>query len=312
MNGKQGDAMGDATNGPALNKPPLLIFTDLDGSLLDHDTYDWQPASGWLSRLEREAVPVIPTTSKTRAELLALREELGLIQTPFIAENGAVIGLPPSWQHARLDRDPASPDGLVVKTPSLDVDFIRRRLDVIRERHDLRFRRMGEMSLEEVRELTGLGAAATEQAMTREGSEPLVWEDDEVKLGKLHETLRIDGLHLTRGGRFWHVMGAVDKGQAAEWLVARFQALRGYRPRTLGLGDGPNDLALLAATDMSVVIAAGHGQPMPLEKPCVYRTRAHGPQGWSEGVSHWLQKELGWETEFPDERQAPENDAGDN
>ncbi len=145
----------------------------------------------------------------------------------------------------------------------------------------------------EVQALTGLSAAGAEQAMAREGSEPLVWEDDDAKLQELHETLRVDGLRLTRGGRFWHVMGAVDKGQASNWLVARFEALRGYRPRTIGLGDGPNDLALLAATDMAVVIAASHGQPMPLEGPQVYRTRAQGPAGWSEGVSHWLTQALG-------------------
>lgn len=277
-------------NQPALNQPTLLIFTDLDGSLLDHDSYDWQPAAPWLSRLEQEAVPVIPTTSKTRTELLALREELGLTQTPFIAENGAVIGLPPSWQHARLDRDPASPEGLVIKTPSMDVDFIRRRLDVIRSRHGLRFRRMGEMPVDEVVSLTGLSRAGAEQAMAREGSEPLVWEDDDAKLQDLRETLETDGLTLTRGGRFWHVMGAVDKGQAARWLVARFEALRGYRPPTLGLGDGPNDLALLAATDLSVVIASGHGQPMVLDKESVYRTSARGPSGWAEGVEHWWQQ----------------------
>ncbi|WP_251978849.1 HAD-IIB family hydrolase [Salinicola avicenniae] len=281
--------MDDATNGPTRQPPPLLIFTDLDGSLLDHDTYDWQPAAAWLATLAERGVPVIPTTSKTRAELLALRRELALEQTPFIAENGAVIGLPPSWQHARLDRDPASPDGLVIKTPSMDVDFIRRRLDVVRERHGLHFRRLGEMTVEEVCELTGLPPAGAAQAMAREGSEPLVWQDDDAKLKRLHETLETDGLTLTRGGRFWHVMGAVNKGQAANWLVARYEALRGQRPRTLGLGDGPNDLALLAATDMAVVIAAAHGQPMPLEGAQVYRTRASGPRGWAEGVSHWLE-----------------------
>lgn len=275
---------------PALNKPPLLVFTDLDGSLLDHDTYDWQPASEWLSRLESQGIPVIPTTSKTRTELLALRKELGLEHTPFIAENGAVIGLPPSWQHARLDRDPASLDGLIVKTPSMDVDFIRRRLDVVRERHGLRFRRMGEMSVAEVRGLTGLSQDGAEQAMAREGSEPLVWEDDDARLQELHETLRVDGLTLTRGGRFWHVMGAVDKGQASDWLVARFEALRGYRPQTIGLGDGPNDLTLLEATDMAVIIAAHHGQTMEPDGAQVYRTQARGPAGWSEGISYWMER----------------------
>ncbi|WP_110667732.1 HAD-IIB family hydrolase [Salinicola halophilus] len=277
-----------------LSQASLLIFTDLDGSLLDHDTYDWQPAAAWLSHLAAANVPVIPTTSKTRTELLSLRQELGLTETPFIAENGAVIGLPPSWQHARLDRDPASPDGLVVKTPSLDVDFIRRRLDVIRERHGLRFRRMGEMEVDTVREATGLSPDAARQAMAREGSEPLIWEDDPNKLATFDETLRTDGLTLTRGGRFWHVMGAVDKGQAANWLVARFEALRGHRPHTLSLGDGPNDLALLAATERAVVIAADHGQPMPLPGEGVYRTEMRGPTGWSEGVAHWLEGDAHW------------------
>ncbi|WP_245391812.1 HAD-IIB family hydrolase [Salinicola aestuarinus] len=281
---------------PDLSQVPLLIFTDLDGSLLDHDTYDWQPAAAWLSRLAEANVPVIPTTSKTRNELLALRQELGLTETPFIAENGAVIGLPPSWQHARLDRDPASPDGLVVKTPSLDVDFIRRRLDVVRERQGLRFQRMGEMSVETVCEMTALSPEGARQAMAREGSEPLIWEDSPDNIDHFAETLRIDGLRLTRGGRFWHVMGAVDKGQAAAWLVARYEALRGQCPRTLGLGDGPNDLALLEATERAVVIAAGHGQPMAIEGEHIYRTRARGPEGWSEGVAHWLREEPRWLT----------------
>ncbi|WP_110678232.1 HAD-IIB family hydrolase [Salinicola sp. RZ23] len=283
--------MSDATGGP--QRPPLLVFTDLDGSLLDHHSYDWQPAAPWLERLAAAGVPVIPTTSKTRAELLALRRELALEHTPFIAENGAVIGLPPAWQHARLDRDPASPEGLVVKTPSLDVDFIRRRLDVVRERLGLRFRRMGEMTLEEVRELTALSAEGARQAMAREGSEPLVWEDDDTQLQRLRETLHSDGLQLTRGGRFWHVMGAVDKGHAVRWLLARFEALRGHRPPTLGLGDGPNDLTLLAATDMAVIISADHGQPMSLTHARLYRTQAPGPQGWAEGLAHW------WERQAP-------------
>jgi predicted mannosyl-3-phosphoglycerate phosphatase (HAD superfamily) len=50
-----------------------LIFTDLDGSLLDHHTYSFAPAANYLDRLETQGIPVIPITSKTRAEVLVLR-----------------------------------------------------------------------------------------------------------------------------------------------------------------------------------------------------------------------------------------------
>ena len=112
--------------------PPRLVVTDLDGSLLDHHTYDFSPAAPWLARFKQMGVPVIPVTSKTRAELIPLREALGLTATPFIAENGAVIGLPPGWCHARLDRPGGGRDGVVIKHPGVDIGFIRARLKVWR------------------------------------------------------------------------------------------------------------------------------------------------------------------------------------
>ncbi|MBZ5875771.1 HAD-IIB family hydrolase [Chromohalobacter israelensis] len=271
-----------------VSRSPWLVFTDLDGTLLDHDSYTWQPAAAWLARLAEAGIAVIPTTSKTRQELLSLRDDLGLEATPFIAENGAVIGLPASWQHARLDRDPAAPDGLIVKTPSLDIGFIRRRLAVLRDRLDVRFRGMGELSLDTICELTALSADKARQALAREGSEPLIWDDDEAALARFRRALESDGLRLTRGGRFWHVMGAVDKGQAVRWLVERYTALRGTTPGTVGLGDGPNDISLLEAVDHPILVRGKHGATVNVatEVP-LFRTRQPSPEGWAEGIADW-------------------------
>ncbi|GGX87166.1 mannosyl-3-phosphoglycerate phosphatase [Litchfieldella qijiaojingensis] len=277
------------------SSPPKVVFTDLDGSLLDHDTYGWQPASAWLTRLKRAGVPVIPVTSKTRAELLSLRLELGLGNSPFIAENGAVIGLPPAWQHARLDRNLDDPARLCIKTPSLDVGFIRRRLEVLRQRLGLAFRSMGEMTLDEIMAHTGLSEPQARQARVREGSEPLLWQDSEEALEHFAQALDNDGLRLTRGGRFLHVMGRVDKGDAMHWLVERFVALRGIRPLTLGLGDGPNDVPLLESVDLAVLIRGRHGQPVDVDAKRLYRTREYGPLGWAEGLEYW------WGDEIPDD-----------
>lgn len=73
--------------------PPAVVFTDLDGTLLDHHTYSWQPAAPTVERLKRLGVPLVLASSKTRAEMVALRHELG-IADPFVVENGAAIYVP--------------------------------------------------------------------------------------------------------------------------------------------------------------------------------------------------------------------------
>ncbi len=267
---------------------PRLIFTDLNGSLLDHYSYDWSPAAAWLKRLKAAGTPVIPVTSKTRAELMALRVDLGLADSPFIAENGAVIGLPASWQHARLDRDPRNLDGLCIKSPSVDNEFLGQRLEVLRARLKLNYRCMHEMALEEIMRATGLDEPQARQARIREGSESLLWEDSDEALETFRGALQNDGLTLTRGGRFWHVMGDVDKGRSLRWLMARFEALRGEVPATLGLGDGPNDTSMLEAVDQAVLIRGEHRQPVTVANPQLYRTCSSGPAGWAEGLDYWL------------------------
>lgn len=271
---------------PALQ--PRLVVTDLDGSLLDHHSYDFSPAVPWLAQLKQMGVPVIPVTSKTRAELRPLREALGLTGTPFIAENGAVIGLPPGWCHARLDRPGSGRDGVVIKHPGVDIGFIRARLKVWRERLGSRFTGMGELSIGEVMELTGLDNVRARDARQREGSEPIIWKDSAAALATFRDSLAGDGLQLTQGGRFWHVMGgASDKGCAVEWLVKRFTALRGRPPRSLGLGDGPNDVTMLEAVDQAVVIRGCHDVIVEPRNDALYRTQATGPTGWAEGVAYW-------------------------
>lgn len=61
----------------SLLKETLLVFTDLDGTLLDIHTYDWRPASAWLDKLQDHQIPVILCSSKTAAETLEIQQDLG-------------------------------------------------------------------------------------------------------------------------------------------------------------------------------------------------------------------------------------------
>ena len=59
-----------------LARPPLVVFSDLDGTLLDHDTYAWDAAKPALTRLALLGCPVILTSSKTAAEITVLQADM--------------------------------------------------------------------------------------------------------------------------------------------------------------------------------------------------------------------------------------------
>ena len=70
----------------------LVVFTDLDATLLDPDTYQWLPAQEALLALKARYSGLVLVSSKTHAEMLPLHRELGL-SDPFIVENGGGIAL---------------------------------------------------------------------------------------------------------------------------------------------------------------------------------------------------------------------------
>jgi predicted mannosyl-3-phosphoglycerate phosphatase (HAD superfamily) len=73
--------------------PTRVVFTGLDGSLLDRDRYALDTALPALEHMERAAVPWIPVTSKTFAEVQHYRQLLGNVH-PFVVENGGAIFIP--------------------------------------------------------------------------------------------------------------------------------------------------------------------------------------------------------------------------
>ncbi|MFP8967708.1 HAD-IIB family hydrolase [Pokkaliibacter sp. CJK22405] len=273
----------------------LMILTDLDGSLLDHHSYDWQPAAIWLDNLRTSGIPVIPNTSKTAAELATLREELGLEEMPCVVENGGLVLLPPSW---RMMADPdQSSDGWTRIVLGASYERILEVLSTMKGRPGIDFTGFSEMGVSGVSETTGLPMDKARQAHAREASEPLLWHGDAKGLAMFQQALADQGLALTRGGRFYHVTGKTSKGVALVWLAGRFEQRFGQQPHTLAFGDGANDLPMLAAARTGVLIRGAVYQPdlpQTMDDPSrLYVTRAEGPAGWVEGVEYWLAHGLG-------------------
>ena len=145
----------------------------------------------------------------------------------------------------------------------------------------------GDATTAEIGRLTGLSEPAARRAARREFDEPFVLVREEARWRAVirREAAR-HGLVVTRGGRFHHLHGPVDKGGAVH-LVRRLLERAGGPVRLIGLGDSPLDLPLLTATDLPVIVPRSDGRPdawLRRRLPHARVAPAPGPAGWNRAV----------------------------
>jgi mannosyl-3-phosphoglycerate phosphatase len=257
-----------------------LVFTDLDGSLLDAETYSFDAARPALQRLQRAGTPLVPVTSKTRAEVEWWRRLLSN-RDPFIVENGGALFLPEFCL-------PFAIDGAICRDGYGVVEFgqpyerlVTALLDASRET-GCAVSAFHAMEAEQVARRCGLTIEQAQMAKAREYDEAF-----EIQCGaervRLLEALERRGLRWTRGGRFYHVMGGSDKARAVK--AARDLYVRAYgEVTTIGIGDAPNDAGFLGVVDYAVIIRSPMWERMTKLVPRGHVTQQPGPAGWNEAI----------------------------
>ena len=257
----------------------FVIFTDLDGTLLDHHTYSYDVARPTLERLRKNEIPLIMVSSKTRLEMEALRTEIGN-RDPFIPENGGAIFIPDDY-HLSVPDQAIEMAGYRVILLGLQTSRIVDAFDKLASK--LPVRALSRMGTNEVAELTGLSPAQAEAAKNREFGEVFIIDDPEIEESILNREVQALGLRLTKGGRFWHLLGENDKGRAVSILSDLFRK-RYPNIITIGFGDAPNDAPMLAVVDQPFLVARPDGSHQSLSLPKLTKVPFPGPAG----VNHIL------------------------
>ena len=150
-----------------------IIFTDLDGTLLDHNTYSHDAAKDMLMSLHKARIPVIPTTSKTYEELKVLRGQIGL-DGPFIIENGAAIHIP----HGFFRQKPMQTqwqNGYWLRQFTSRKQYWLSLIDQVREEYQGEFTHFANMSIKDIQDATGLNEQDAVRASKRQYGEPVMW-----------------------------------------------------------------------------------------------------------------------------------------
>jgi mannosyl-3-phosphoglycerate phosphatase len=271
--------------------PYVVIFTDLDGTLLDHETYGWKEAKPALNLCKARKVPLILVSSKTRAEMNVLRYELELT-SPFISENGGGIFFPEEGSHP-VAPDCVFEDGLWKWSLGLPYQFLVKALREIRDELGWKIRGFSDMSLEEIADRTGLDLEASRLASLREYDEPFI----SVEEGKrdpdvLYDAAKQRGLNITSGGRFYHLHGKNDKGVSVDKLAAWYGEQHSH-VMTMALGDSPNDFSMLKRVTHPVLVRSSRQFPeLQALIPGLQVTKEKGPKGWNAAVLEILNKEF--------------------
>lgn len=273
--------------------PQYLLFTDLDGSLLDGNTYSFDEARPALDLLRSQDIPVILVSGKTCAEIEPLRERLDH-QAPFIVENGAAVYVPLETFDFTPERSRrrASYHVIELGTPyALLRDVLRQIEDAV----GTRLQGFGDLSVDEVMATTGLSREDALRSMLREFDEPFLVNGPPKLIEEICRQIVTRGLNWTRGGRFFHLMGNNDKGRAVEILL-RCYTRQGLDPdlsdlETIGIGDSLNDLPLLLTVDHPILVQKPDGSYDPdITLPNLIRAPGIGPAGWNHAVLDILQR----------------------
>jgi mannosyl-3-phosphoglycerate phosphatase len=236
--------------------PKLIIFTDLDGTLLDRQTYSFEPAEPALRIIRQKGIPLILSSSKTRAEIEFYRRKLENSH-PFISENGGAVFIPKDYFSFKFPYDRET-DWFFALELGIFYSRVIEILQSIKKETGILMKGFSDMSEKEISSLCGLSLGEAEFAKKREYDEPFVIEGGEKEIETVKKKIEEKGMNYVWGGKFHHLLGKNDKGRAIEILKKLYE--NEYRSiATVGIGDSPNDLPMLLAVDHPIFLAENGG-----------------------------------------------------
>lgn len=276
----------------------IVIFTDLDGTLLHPKSYSFDAALPALNLIKEKKIPLVLCSSKTKAEIEVYRKKTGN-KHPFISENGGGIFIPEGYfSFTILHQESPSPqpsptrgegEKYTVITLGKPYSEIRNAFIEIRKRLKIKTKGFGDMVTEEIAELAGLPLSEAMLAKARDFDEPFIFEKGENRVEEFLDAIKKAGFHWTQG-RFYHIMGENDKGKAVKILKGFLEKEHG-KITTIGLGDRFNDLPLLKEVDYPVLVKnEDNSYDERINLPNLIKAEGIGPEGWNEVILELCQR----------------------
>ena len=258
----------------------IVIFTDLDGTLLHNETFEFESIRKYIKSLLSKKISIIPNSSKTKAEILnfchELKEEL-----PFIAENGAAI-------YKMNLINPDFPEKIIL---SRDKDEILNVfLKKIPKKFILKCKFVLKLKKEQQLKIFGLSEKQLSYASDREFSVPIIFKGNKAEKNNLFKLAYNIGLTMQEGGRVINLSDKVSKSFAMKKVSRIFEKTEKQKLKIIGVGDNFNDLDMLKNSDIACLVFNEKFKLDTLNINNCLVSKKLAPDGWEEVVKMALEK----------------------
>jgi len=265
-----------------------IIFTDLDGTLLDQHTYSFEKATEALALAKENEIPIVLCTSKTQAEIEEYRERMHN-DDPFIPENGGAIIIPKNYFKSVFDKKgnyPIRENQYIIIELGTPYEIILDTLTKIKKSTNAIIRGFSDLTPEEISKITGLSITSAILSKKRFYSEPIIIKGGTETINNVKKRILASGLNFLEGGRFHHVFGSItDKGKAVSTLINIYKENANDSIKTIGLGDSLIDLPMLAAVDIPVLVKKTSGNyDRRIQIANLIYADDIGPEGWNKAI----------------------------
>ncbi|MCK5560776.1 MAG: HAD-IIB family hydrolase [Thermoplasmata archaeon] len=277
----------------------IIIFTDMDGTFLEKETYSYKAAEPGLALIREHQIPLVFCTSKTKAEIEYYRNRLGLNE-PFISENGGAIFIPKDYFEFEFEYDKVN-DYFIIELGK-PYQELREALEKIKTRVDAEIIGFGDMTVTDIHEDCGLTVDMAALSKLKDYDEAFKINGTQPQIDEVLERIKELGYNYSIGTRYYHIMGDSNKGKAVQKLIELY-ANKFAKIKTIGLGDGWNDLPMLNVVDIPVLVQKQRGKYVDLTDLTdnqqqeigidalstdffakLYKAEGVGPEGWSKAI----------------------------
>jgi mannosyl-3-phosphoglycerate phosphatase len=266
--------------------PRQLIFTALEGALLNPHSRSFSGAEEARAEVNRRQIPYVLLTSRTRAEIEPLRRELEH-RHPFITESGGGVFIPDGYFNLRIPGAQRCGRYLCVAVGK-SYREVAAALDEIAQECGIGVAGFHHMNAREVAQNTRLRPREAELARDREFDEPFFFTSaDERAIARFVTAAGQRGFQARRGSTFWRFSSGCDTASAVRLLTRLFRQNSYIKLRTVGIGSAAEDLHWLQVVDDGVLLPSPEEEPNAAAAPDLQRIsvgEVSGPAGWNSVV----------------------------
>ena len=260
-------------------KSPIIIFTDLDGTLLHRDTFEFDGIKEYVKDLTSKGIIIIPNTSKTQVEIEDFNKKLDL-NLPFISENGsAIFGLD------NINKN--FPNNIVLsREKEITFKVFQKKIP---ENLRSKCKIITKMEKKIQKEIFGLSDKSLKNVLNRSYSTPILFKGNGEQKKDLFKTVKTIGLSLHEGGRVINICDNVSKVKAMNRVIKMIKKIEN-EVKTVGVGDNYNDLDMLRNSNIACLVFNDQFLMEPININNCLVSKQSAPQGWEEVVKMALEK----------------------